>query len=77
MAGQLSSMSRLSPQLSLLVIGLLLHSLALGQTVPVATPPDNPEPFYFIREYRVSGNRLLSSLEISKAVYPHLGPGRP
>lgn len=76
MAGQLSSMSRLSPQLSLLVIGLLLHSLALGQTVPVATPPDNPEPFYFIREYRVSGNRLLSSLEISKAVYPHLGPGR-
>lgn len=35
-----------------------------------------PEPFYFIREYRVSGSTLLSSLDVSKAVYPYLGPGR-
>lgn len=35
-----------------------------------------PEPFYFIREYRVSGSTLLSSLEVSKVVYPYLGPGR-
>jgi hypothetical protein len=35
-----------------------------------------PEPFYFIREFRVSGSTLLSGLEISKLVYPFLGPGR-
>ena len=30
----------------------------------------------YVREYRVRGNKILSSLEVEKAVYPHMGPGR-
>ena len=34
-----------------------------------------PERFYF-REYRVEGAHKLSRIEVEKAVYPFLGPGR-
>lgn len=35
-----------------------------------------PEPTLFIREYRVEGARKLPRIEVEKAVYPFLGPGR-
>jgi hemolysin activation/secretion protein len=33
-------------------------------------------PRYYIREYRVLGAKHLKTLEVEKAVYPFLGPGR-
>jgi len=41
-----------------------------------AQQPNGAQPFYFIREYRVSGSTLVAGEDISKAVYPYLGPGR-
>ena len=41
----------------------------------VQTPPPPPEPpRFYIREYRVDGNSVLSKQEIERAVYPYLGP---
>lgn len=57
---------------------------ALAQTVPAAAPaaPTTPPtalsqvgPLY-IQEYRVRGNKILKAIDIEKAVYPYLGPGR-
>ena len=43
-------------------------------------PADNavkPEPErFYLQEYRVEGARKLSRIEVEKAVYPFLGPGR-
>ncbi len=36
-------------------------------------PPQRPR---YIREYRVSGAKVLPPVEVEKAVYPFLGPGR-
>ncbi len=41
-----------------------------------ATPPAPPERPIYIQEYRVSGAKKLSELEVGEAVYPYLGPGR-
>jgi len=56
-----------------------------NQPVPSAmTPPalqsqrvaPAPEATLFIREYRVKGSHKLPRIEVEKAVYPFLGPGR-
>lgn len=52
-------------------------ALCLTSAVGVfAQQPTEAQPFYFIREYRVSGSTLVSGEDISKTVYPFLGPGR-
>jgi len=43
-------------------------------TAADAVPKENPR--FDILEYRVVGNSVLRALDIEKAVYPHLGPGR-
>ncbi|HEX4084279.1 MAG TPA: ShlB/FhaC/HecB family hemolysin secretion/activation protein [Chthoniobacteraceae bacterium] len=35
-----------------------------------------PEPEFYIREYRVRGTHHLSPIDVQRAVYPFLGPGR-
>lgn len=35
-----------------------------------------PQEVYYIQEYRVGGAKLLQPIDIEKAVYPYLGPGR-
>lgn len=35
-----------------------------------------PEPRFYIREYRVEGVKKLRQLEVEAAVYPFMGPGR-
>jgi hemolysin activation/secretion protein len=44
---------------------------------PTATPTALSQvgPLY-IQEYRVRGNKILKPIDIEKAVYPYLGPGR-
>lgn len=76
MAALLFSMPRLLPSLALVLLSLPLQPCVLAEAQDRPSSAGSEEPFYYIREYRVSGNRLLSALEISKAVYPHLGPGR-
>ena len=51
---------------------------ASGPTAVPATPPP-PAPGagpLYIKEYRVSGSKLLTQQEIGETVYPFLGPGR-
>jgi hemolysin activation/secretion protein len=55
-----------------MVVALCLTSVVVG----FAQQPPQPKPFYFIREYRVSGSTLVAGEDISKVVYPFLGPGR-
>ncbi len=55
-----------------MVLALCLTSAPVG----FAQQPTAPQPFYFISEYRVTGSKLVSGEDISKAVYPFLGPGR-
>ncbi|MCW1887284.1 hypothetical protein OKA04_21280 [Luteolibacter flavescens] len=44
--------------------------------LPAFAQQPQPEMTLLVREYRVQGSKLLSSLEIEEAVYPFLGPGR-
>ena len=48
--------------------------LALGGFVQTLSAQELP--VFYIREYRVSGSTRLSRLEVERAVYPYLGPGR-
>lgn len=41
-----------------------------------SAPATEPQPAFYVREYRVTGSTKLSELEKGKAVYPYLGPGR-
>lgn len=50
-----------------LLFFLLCVTAVSAQEVPTA---------FYIREYRVSGSKLLSKAEIGRAVYPFLGPQR-
>ena len=55
---------------------MVLASCLTSAQVGFAQQPTAAQPYYFIREYRVSGSELVSGEDISKAVYPFLGPGR-
>ncbi|MHB8534729.1 MAG: ShlB/FhaC/HecB family hemolysin secretion/activation protein [Sulfuricaulis sp.] len=46
-----------------------------GQTAATPTAPASPQHF-FIHEYRVEGNTVLSRAVVEKAVYPFLGENR-
>jgi hemolysin activation/secretion protein len=46
------------------------------QKAALAAPSPESVPRLFIREYRVTGATRLPRLEVEKAVYPFLGPGR-
>jgi hemolysin activation/secretion protein len=67
----------------------LAESVPAGRAEPALPPPLTPAqqallaapspeavPRLFIREYRVTGATKLPRLEVEKAVYPYLGPGR-
>ena len=62
---------------------LQLPGVALGQ-VPAAAETSStaetvvaaPEQKFDVIEYRVLGNSTLPAIEVERAVYPHLGPGR-
>jgi len=43
---------------------------------PAPSPSAKPTPEFYIREYRVRGAQHLKPIDIEKAVYPFLGPGR-
>ena len=45
-----------------------------GTPAPALSP--QPSPRFDIMEFQVEGNSTLSALDIERAVYPHLGPGR-
>ncbi len=47
-----------------------------GTAQPAATPQAPALPEFYIREYRVLGAHHLAPIDIEKAVYPFLGPGR-
>lgn len=55
---------------------LMPPPLTPAQQAALATPSSQPVPRLFIREYRVAGVTRLPRLEVEKAVYPYLGPGR-
>lgn len=55
---------------------LLPPSLTAGQQAALETPAAVVVPRLYIREYRVTGATRLPRLEVEKAVYPYLGPGR-
>jgi hemolysin activation/secretion protein len=48
---------------------------AAAATPPAVTEPD-AEPVFDVEAYDVDGNSLIDQLDIEKAVYPFLGPGR-
>ena len=58
--------------------------MALAQPAETAPPAAQAQPQtalsqignLYVREYRVKGNHLLKPIEIEKAVYPFMGPGR-
>lgn len=66
--------------------GILMLLACLGARLPAAeTPPAEPAKpqtalsqlgRLYIREYRVRGNTKLKAIDVEKAVYPYLGPGR-
>jgi hemolysin activation/secretion protein len=62
------------------VAGWFGAGMAFGAAEPAATPAATPaaenSQRLNIREYRVSGARLLSSVEVGDVVYPFLGPER-
>jgi hemolysin activation/secretion protein len=43
---------------------------------PPNTAPATPQPTIYIREYRVTGTKVLPPIEVERAVYPFLGPMR-
>lgn len=59
---------------------------AMAAVEPPATPPNTAQAQpqtalsqlgnLYVREYRVKGNHILKPIEIEKAVYPFMGPGR-
>lgn len=56
------------------------NAVTSGPQPPPTPPPQAPEDTagrqFYIREYRVSGSKILTPLEIGDTVYPFLGPGR-
>ncbi len=61
----------------LLCMGFLVGAAGLWAEETAA--PENGQPEgkrLFVKEYRVRGGKAISPLEIEKAVYPYLGPGR-
>lgn len=50
--------------------------LTAAQQAALAVPSPEAVPRLYIREYRVTGVTRLPRLEVEKAVYPYLGPGR-
>ena len=50
--------------------------LSEAQQAALQTPSPEAVPRLYIREYRVAGATRLPRLEVEKAVYPFLGPGR-
>jgi hemolysin activation/secretion protein len=68
---------------SLVLAGIVaVESVAPAQQQPPATPAPTASASQpaignlYVREYRVSGSKLLSAAEIGETVYPYLGPGR-
>jgi hemolysin activation/secretion protein len=63
-----------------------ISTCAMAAEEPPATPPNaaqaQPQTAVsqlgnlYVREYRVKGNHILKPIEIEKAVYPFMGPGR-
>ncbi|MBC7979526.1 MAG: ShlB/FhaC/HecB family hemolysin secretion/activation protein [Armatimonadetes bacterium] len=58
-----------------LAVALVCLANTNAEAPPDASPsPENP--LFYIQEYRVKGATKLSALDVEKAVYPYLGPGR-
>ncbi len=55
---------------------MLSALMAVGSFGAASAAETAPEPTFYIREYRVSGAKLISQQEVGEAVYPFLGPGR-
>ncbi|MCX6840454.1 MAG: hypothetical protein NTX35_21945 [Verrucomicrobia bacterium] len=64
--------------------GMSSCGMALAQSAKTAPAAAQAQPQtalsqignLYVREYRVKGNHLLKPIEIEKAVYPFMGPGR-
>ena len=59
----------------LLLAAALCATNVVAQDVAAATAAQENAPFDVL-EFRVLGNTTLPSLDVEKAVYPYLGPGK-
>lgn len=68
--------ARLGGRAAVLALSVLLAAAApaAGQTSGAAASGDVVR--FDVLEYRVEGNSVLPVVEVERAVYPHLGPGR-
>lgn len=69
---------------AVLLVGVTFSGVSFGSQ-RAASPPASSgagaqeqveEPTLYIREFRVTGAHKLRQIEVEKAVYPYLGPGR-
>jgi hemolysin activation/secretion protein len=49
---------------------------SIAQDAAAAPAPAQPVPRFDVDSIDVAGNTLLSDVEIERAIYPHIGPGR-
>jgi hemolysin activation/secretion protein len=83
-ASRAASRRALARALAAVVLAAPLARAAYGQAAPAnaaspqpaANPPPPVLPEFYIREYRVLGAHHLAPIDVEKAVYPFLGPGR-
>ncbi|MBC7780068.1 MAG: ShlB/FhaC/HecB family hemolysin secretion/activation protein [Proteobacteria bacterium] len=68
--------SHMIPVLRRATFALLLVAYGSAAAQPAQDPTPSNETRFDVWEYRIEGNTLLSTIEIERAVYPFLGPGR-
>jgi hemolysin activation/secretion protein len=61
---------------SLSFVFLVAAASAKAESAADEVEEDAPKPVFDILEYRIEGNTVLPAIDVERAVYPYLGPGR-